>query len=612
VLLGATAVVAATAAFLLFGVGGSRATELTYTELLAALDEGRVTEVTVVDGARVEGRLVPDPRLEANGSGQGVSDFQALLPIPNSDRIMQRLEAAGVPISARSSSPYQASRVLPVVLGLALVLFAVLYLARNGPVARALRFTGFSGRKAGPEQSEVSFSDVAGAEEAKADLAEVVEFLRAPERFTMLGGRMPRGVLLAGDPGNGKTLLARAVAGEADCAFFYASGSDFVEMYVGTGAARIRDLFRTVREHSPAIVFIDEIDAIGRRRSGANGSGSQDEREHALNQLLVEMDGFEQNDRVVVLAATNRSDVLDPALLRPGRFDRRVVVGYPDLRGRQGIFAVHTSTLPLADDVSLESLARGTAGMSGADLANVVNEAALSAGRRGSTRVMMQDFEEGWDRVLLGSERKSMVLTPEEKRLTAYHEAGHAIIGLMLPVLDPVHKVTIIPRERSLGVTASFPVRDQYTQSLAQLRARLVMLMAGRAAEEHLLGPEEVTTGAGNDIERATRIARQMVARYGMSERVGMVDVTGDADPVAEGTALIVDEEVRRLVEEAYRVSADMLREHEDLMHRMAGALLERETLGAEELHTLVRGAALSPLPETEMSARLGEESSAA
>jgi cell division protease FtsH len=492
------------------------------------------------------------------------------------------------------------------------VLLAVLYLARNGPAARALRFTGFSGRKAGPERSEVSFSDVAGAEEAKADLEEVVQFLRAPQRFTMLGGRMPRGVLLAGDPGNGKTLLARAVAGEADCAFFYASGSDFVEMYVGTGAARIRDLFRTVREHAPAIVFIDEIDAIGRRRSGANGSGSQDEREHALNQLLVEMDGFERHDRVVVLAATNRSDVLDPALLRPGRFDRRVVVGYPDLRGRQGIFAVHTSTLPLADDVSLESLARGTAGMSGADLANVVNEAALSAGRRGSTRVMMQDFEEGWDRVLLGSERKSMVLTPEEKRLTAYHEAGHAIIGLMLPVLDPVHKVTIIPRERSLGVTASFPVRDQYTQSLAQLRARLVMLMAGRAAEEQLLGPEEVTTGAGNDIERATRIARQMVARYGMSERVGMVDVTGESDPVAEGTARIVDEEVRRLVDEAYRVSAGMLREHEDLMHRMAAALLERETLGAGELDTLVRGAALSPLTETEMSARLGEEISAA
>ena len=612
VLLGATAVVVATAAFLPFGVGGSRATELTYTELLAALDEGRVTEVTVVDGARVEGRLVLSPRLEANGSGQGVSDFQALLPVPNSDRIIQHLEAAGVPISARSSSPYPVSRVLPALLGLALVLLAVLYLARNGPAARALRFTGFSGRKAGPEQSEVSFSDVAGAEEAKADLEEVVQFLRAPQRFTMLGGRMPRGVLLAGDPGNGKTLLARAVAGEADCAFFYASGSDFVEMYVGTGAARIRDLFRTVREHAPAIVFIDEIDAIGRRRSGANGSGSQDEREHALNQLLVEMDGFERHDRVVVLAATNRSDVLDPALLRPGRFDRRVVVGYPDLRGRQGIFAVHTSTLPLADDVSLESLARGTAGMSGADLANVVNEAALSAGRRGSTRVMMQDFEEGWDRVLLGSERKSMVLTPEEKRLTAYHEAGHAIIGLMLPVLDPVHKVTIIPRERSLGVTASFPVRDQYTQSLAQLRARLVMLMAGRAAEEHLLGPEEVTTGAGNDIERATRIARQMVARYGMSERVGMVDVTGESDPVAEGTARIVDEEVRRLVDEAYRVSAGMLREHEDLMHRMAAALLERETLGAGELDTLVRGAALSPLAETEMSARLGEESSAA
>jgi len=608
-LLGGAAVLFAAAAFLVFGpVGGPQPMELTYTELLTALDEGRVTQVTVVDGARVDGQLELD---ESRGE-QAVSDFRALLPIPNSDRVMEHLEAAGVPISAQSSSPDTASRVFSAVIGLALVLLIVLFLMRRGPVARALRFAGFPGRKARPEQSEVSFSDVAGADEAKADLEEVVEFLRDPKRFTALGGRMPHGVLLVGDPGNGKTLLARAVAGEAGCAFFYASGSDFVEMYVGTGAARVRDLFRRVREHVPAIVFIDEIDAIGRRRSGTNGSGAQDEREHALNQLLVEMDGFERNDRVVVLAATNRPDVLDPALLRPGRFDRRVVVGYPDLRGRQGIFAVHTTTLPLADDVSLESLARGTAGMSGADLASVVNEAALSAARRASARVTMEDFEEGWDRVLLGSERKSMVLTAEEKRLTAYHEAGHAIIGLTVPALDPVHKVTIIPRERSLGVTASFPVRDQYTQSLAQLRARLVMLMAGRAAEAHLLGPEQVTTGAGNDIERATKIARQMVARYGMSDRVGMVDVTGESDPVAEDTARIVDEEVRRLVDEAYRSAAGALVEHEDLMHRMAAALLERETLGAEELHALVRDVALPPLAETETQVRLAEENSAA
>lgn len=569
--------------------------EITYTELLAGLDEGRVVDVTVVDGASVEGRI----ELIGSASEDATSDFKALLPVPGSDRIMEHLEAAGVPISARSSEPSAISRILPFALGAALLLLTGFHFLKNGPLSRALRFTGFSGRMAGPEDSNVSFTDVAGADEAIADLEEVVQFLRAPERFTMLGGRMPRGVLLAGDPGNGKTLLARAVAGEAGCAFFYASGSDFVEMYVGTGAARIRDLFRQAREHAPAIVFIDEIDAIGRKRGGANGSGSQDEREHALNQLLVEMDGFERSDTIVVLAATNRSDVLDPALLRPGRFDRRVAVGYPDLRGRKGILAVHTKTLPLANSVSLESLARGTAGMSGAELANVVNEAALSAARRRSSRVAMEDFEEGWDRVLLGSERKSMVLTSEEKRLTAYHEAGHTIVGLMLPVLDPVHKVTIIPRERSLGVTASFPVRDQYTRSRAQLRARLVMLMAGRAAEAHILGPEYVTTGAGNDIERATKIARQMVARYGMSDRLGMVDVTGESEPVAEDTARIVDEEVRVFVDEAYHEAAAMLVEHEDLMHRMASALLERETLGSEDLQALVDGGALPPL-ETE------------
>jgi len=579
------------AAFLVVRMmGDPEPVDLTYSELLSALADGRVTEVSVVGGAAVEGRITV-----SGPAGEGsVSDFHALLPIPNSDRVMEHLEAAGVPIAARSSSRPPAAGVLPGVLVLAAVLLLAYTLTQSGPGARVLRHVRSTVRKARPEQSTVSFARVAGADEAKADLEEIVQFLRAPQRYTMLGGRMPRGVLLAGDPGNGKTLLARAVAGEAGCAFFYASGSDFVEMYVGTGAARIRDLFRQVRAHAPAIVFIDEIDAIGRRRSGGNGSGTQDEREHALNQLLVEMDGFETHDSVVVLAATNRVDVLDPALLRPGRFDRRVAVGYPDLRGREGILAVHTGALPLGEDVSLESLARGTAGMSGADLANVANEAALSAARRGSVRVMMEDFEEAWDRVLLGSERKSMVLTLEEKRLTAYHEAGHAIVGLMLPELDPVHKVTIIPRERSLGVTASFPVRDQYTQSFAQLKARLVMLMAGRAAEEHLLGPERVTTGAGNDIERATKIARQMVARYGMSERVGMLDMSGASEPVAADTARIVDEEMRRVVDEAYRTAARMLVEHEDLMHRMADALLERETIGVDELNALVRDV---PLP---------------
>jgi cell division protease FtsH len=400
----------------------------------------------------------------------------------------------------------------------------------KGPGARFVQHSKLRSRLARQGRGTLSFADVAGADEAKADLEEIVEFLRDPKKFTRLGGRMPRGALLTGEPGNGKTLLARAVAGEAGCEFFSASGSDFVEMFVGTGAARVRDLFRQARAHAPAIVFIDEIDAVGRRRGEAANVGSQDEREQALNQLLVEMDGFTPSDSVVVLAATNRPDVLDPALLRRGRFDRRVTVGYPDLRGRKGILEVHAKGLPLAPDVSLEAMARGTGGMSGADLASIMNEAALAASRRGSGSVEMADLEEARDRVLLGSERRSVVLTTADRRLTAYHEAGHAVAGLVLPGLDPVHKVTIIPRERSLGVTASLPERDRHTHAFSELRARLVMLMAGRAAEEQILGADHVTTGAGGDIQHATRIARRMVVRFGMSKRLGMVDLSAEED----------------------------------------------------------------------------------
>jgi len=512
--------------------------EISYSEAIAALDEGRIISVTFVDGERIEGRMQD----EALPGETAPIEFRTLLPVPQSDHVVQRFEAAQIPIDARASTRSLFGQVGVVAFWLLLAGIVGLFLLK-GPGARFVQHSKSKSRLARHGRGTVSFADVAGADEAKADLEEIVEFLRDPKKFTRLGGRMPRGALLAGEPGNGKTLLARAVAGEAGCEFFSVSGSDFVEMFVGTGAARVRDLFRQARAHAPAIVFIDEIDAVGRRRGEAANVGSQDEREQALNQLLVEMDGFKPSDSVVVLAATNRPDVLDPALLRRGRFDRRVTVGYPDLRGREGILEVHAKGLPLAPDVSLEAMARGTGGMSGADLASIVNEAALAASRRGSGSVEMADLEEARDRVLLGSERRSIVLTKGDRRLTAYHEAGHAVAGLLLSGLDPVHKVTIIPRERSLGVTASLPERDRHTHASSELRARLVMLMAGRAAEEHILGADHVTTGAGGDIQHATRIARRMVVRFGMSKRLGMVDLSAEEEPLAAHTARLVDEE---------------------------------------------------------------------
>jgi cell division protease FtsH len=579
-------------ALALFFTHGPFATEeprqLTYSEMMTALEEDRIAEVTFVDGAVVEGRL-------RTGAGEAAEEsFETLLPLPNGDYMVERFEAAGVPIDARAGDEAVSGYLVPM-LPWAVLLILLAVLLFKGPGAQYLQHSRSRSRLARHGRGQVSFADVAGAEEAKADLEEIVEFLKDPKKFTRLGGRMPRGTLLTGEPGNGKTLLARAVAGEARCEYFSASGSDFVEMFVGTGAARIRDLFREAREHAPAIIFIDEIDAIGRRRSDGASQGGQDEREQALNQLLVEMDGFEPGQSVVVLAATNRPDVLDPALLRRGRFDRRVTVDYPDLRGRVGILKVHTAGVPLAPDVSLEAMARGTGGMSGADLASIANEAALGAARRGSVLVEMEDMEEARDRVLMGSARRSMVLTADEKRLTAYHEAGHAIIGLVLPGLDPVHKVTIVPRERALGVTASLPERDRHTHSRAQLRARLVMLMAGRAAEELVLGEDEVTTGAGGDIQHATRIARQMIVRYGMSPRLGMVDLSGRDEPLSAHTAQLVDEEVRRMVDEAYRDALRILDECRDLLDRMAEALLARETIGRPELELLHRGEPLPP-----------------
>jgi len=459
---------------------------------------------------------------------------------------------------------------------------------------------------------KVTFNDVAGADEAKYELEEVIEFLRNPDKFKRLGGKIPRGVLLLGPPGTGKTLLARAVAGEANVPFFSISGADFVEMFVGVGASRVRDLFEQAKKNNPCIIFIDEIDAVGRQR-GAGLGGGHDEREQTLNQLLVEMDGFEQNNGVIIIAATNRPDVLDPALLRPGRFDRQVVVDRPDVRGREGIFKVHTSKVPLSADVDVNILARGTPGLSGADIANIVNEAALLAARRESNVVTMYDFENAKDKVLMGVERKSMVISDKEKEMTSYHEMGHALIGKILPYSDPVHKVTIIPRGRALGVTSSLPTEDLHSWSKEYLEAKLIMLMGGRAAEKIIFN--NFTTGAQNDIQRATDMARKMVCEWGMSEKLGPINFANKREEVfigremsygkeySEETAQLIDEEVSNIVLDSYSKAEKLLLENLDLLHFTSKTLLERESLDAEELDMLLRGETLPPITKQTITA---------
>ena len=469
---------------------------------------------------------------------------------------------------------------------------------------KALSFGKSRARLLSMQQKKVTFKDVAGVDEAKEELKEIIEFLREAQKFQKLGGRIPKGVLLVGPPGTGKTLLARAVAGEANVPFFSISGSDFVEMFVGVGASRVRDLFEQGKKNAPCIIFIDEIDAVGRHR-GAGLGGGHDEREQTLNQLLVEMDGFESNDGVILVAATNRPDVLDPALLRPGRFDRRVVVGRPDVRGREEVLRVHSKKVPIADDVDLRVLARGTPGFSGADLANMVNEAALTAARANRKAVHMYDFELAKDKVLMGAERKSMLLTDEEKRVTAYHEAGHALVAAMRDHADPLHKVTIIPRGMALGVTMQLPTDDKHTVTKDYLETQLAILMGGRCAEEIYL--KQMTTGAGNDIERASELARKMVCEYGMS-RLGPLTFGKKEEQIflgreiaqhrdfSEETARQIDSEVRSLVDSGYQSAYRILDQNGPIMHRLATALLERETIDANEIKMLIEGRELPPL----------------
>jgi cell division protease FtsH len=578
--------------------------ELSYTEFRQQLEDENISSVTFTEGRKLEGELKRSLQVD----GTAVDRFHTLLPTEASQELLDSMETAGVEVSAEETGANWVSyliSILPWILIIGLWFFFFRQMQAGG--SRAFSFGKSRAKLLTGDTPQVTFADVAGAEEAKEDLKEIIEFLKDPAKFRRLGGRLPKGALLVGAPGTGKTLLARAVAGEAERPFFSMSGSDFVEMFVGVGASRVRDLFEQGKSHAPCIIFIDEIDAVGRHR-GAGLGGGHDEREQTLNQLLVEMDGFESNEGVILLAATNRPDVLDPALLRPGRFDRQIVVDSPDVKGREGILRVHTKEIPLSDDVDLKVLAKGTPGLSGADLENIVNEAALLAARHDKDRVFMEDFEVAKDKVMLGAERRSLVISEDERRVTAFHEAGHAVIALRVPGLDPLHKVTIVPRGRALGVTASLPEEDRHNYTKGWLEGQLIMLFGGRVAEEMEFGIQKITTGAGNDIERATMIARRMVTQFGMSIALGPMAV-GEQEheiflgrefsqrrDVSDKTAEIVDAEIKRILDHAYAEAERVLSASQPLLQSIAGALLERETLDADDIRVLEKGEELPPL----------------
>jgi len=572
---------------------GQKDAELNVTQFMSDIDQGKVHELTV-NGMEVRGK-------HTDGSA-----FHTTAPANYfTPEMLKTLQSKGVSITFRDINGGNWAwliQVIPFVLIGAVWLFMLRQMQTGGN--KALSFGKSRARLLSMQQKKVTFKDVAGVDEAKEELREIIEFLREAQKFQKLGGRIPKGVLLVGPPGTGKTLLARAVAGEANVPFFSISGSDFVEMFVGVGASRVRDLFEQGKKNAPCIIFIDEIDAVGRHR-GAGLGGGHDEREQTLNQLLVEMDGFESNEGVILMAATNRPDVLDPALLRPGRFDRRVVVSRPDVRGREEILRVHTRKKPLAEDVDLSVLARGTPGFSGADIENMVNEAALAAARQNRKAVLMYDFELAKDKVLMGVERKSLLLSDAEKRNTAYHEAGHALVAAKMPNSDPLHKVTIIPRGMALGVTMQLPIDDRHNYYKNYLETEIAILMGGRIAEELFLNC--MSTGAGNDIERATELARKMVCEWGMSdlgpltfgkkeEQIFLGREIAQHRDYSEDTAIKIDQEVRKLVNSGYNTAKQILSENRDTLERIARALIEREVLDAHEIKLLVDGQELPPV----------------
>ncbi|WP_411834430.1 ATP-dependent zinc metalloprotease FtsH [Pseudoxanthomonas mexicana] len=577
--------------------GSAGAGELTYSEFLQEIDNGRISSVQFTNDSNLVTNAIAYKRKD--GSGGTVYG-------PQDDKLVDVLVNKNVTITRDKPESGISLGVillnfLPVLLIIGFWLFMMRQMQGGGGAKGAMSFGKSRAKLQGEDQVKVTFADVAGCDEAKEEVGELVEFLRDPSRFTKLGGKIPRGVLMVGPPGTGKTLLAKAIAGEAKVPFFSISGSDFVEMFVGVGASRVRDMFEQAKKHAPCIIFIDEIDAVGRHR-GAGLGGGHDEREQTLNQLLVEMDGFEGGEGVIVIAATNRPDVLDPALLRPGRFDRQVVVGLPDVKGREQILKVHMRKLPLADDVEPLVIARGTPGFSGADLANLCNEAALFAARGNEKEVRMDHFDRARDKILMGAERRSMAMSEDEKTLTAYHEAGHAIVGRLVPEHDPVYKVTIIPRGRALGVTMYLPEGDKYSLNRVAIESQLCSLYGGRVAEELIFGADKVTTGASNDIERATKMARNMVTKWGLSDEMGPIAYGEEEDEVflgrsvtqhknvSDATARKIDEVVRIILDRAYQRTRTLLTENLDKLHAMSQLLLQYETIDAPQIDAVMEG----------------------
>ena len=579
-----------------FGTHHTGAYQLSYTEFLHQVDQGKIRKVTIED------RVV-------NGNTTNDGKFTTIIPLPDqyllADLIKKGVDITGKQKQEESLLMHIFVNWFPMLLLIGVWIFFMRQM-QGGGGRGAMSFGRSRARLLGEDQVKITFADVAGVEEAKEEVKELVDFLKDPGKFQRLGGRIPRGVLMVGSPGTGKTLLAKAVAGEAKVPFFTISGSDFVEMFVGVGASRVRDMFEQAKKHAPCIIFIDEIDAVGRHR-GAGLGGGHDEREQTLNQLLVEMDGFEGNEGVIVVAATNRPDVLDPALLRPGRFDRQVVVPLPDIRGREQILNVHLRKVPVNDTVKVLPIARGTPGFSGADLANLVNEAALFAARANKRTVGSEELEKAKDKIMMGAERKSMVMDEREKNNTAYHEAGHAIVGRLVPEHDPVYKVTIIPRGRALGVTMFLPEQDRYSHSRRRLESQLSSLFGGRIAEELIFGEEAVTTGAMNDIQRATEIARNMVTKWGLSKLLGPLTYGEDEGEVflgrtmtrhkevSDATAKQIDEEIRVIIDRNYSRARQLLQDNIDKLHLMAEALMKYETIDADQIEDIMTGKAPRP-----------------